>query len=462
MAGHSEKTKRSVLLTSALGSSLAPFMVSALIVALPTIGKEFSTDAVLLGWITSAFFLGAAVFLVPIGGLADIHGVKRVFSMGIAIYGVSALLCLLSPSAMFLIAARFLTGIGAAMIFGTSIALLSLVFPPEERGKAIGFNVMAMTLGFLLGFLAGGFLIFYIGWRAIFLFVIPVTLIVTALIRFRIPGECALARARKPDRGGSILFGIMIFFFIIGCTLLPRVPGIVAIFLGVVFITLFIRWERNCNSPLLDLHLFSRNMVFLRANVVVLMAWAGSFAVSVLGSLYLQDVMGFDSRITGLILLSQVIATIVFVPYGGRLSDRISPGLVASGGLIVLIAGLIPLVFLSRITPISVVIAAYFLYGLGIAFFQPSLAHMVINAVGQDNYGLAGSMAESMRLVGITLSLAITTVIFSLVLGGAAIVPAHISAFLSANRTTMLFFTAISVSGLIICFTLRHAGGTAI
>lgn len=388
-------------------------MVSALVVALPTIGKEFSTDAVLLGWITSAFFLGAAVFLVPIGGLAAIHGVKRVFSMGIAIYGVSALLCLLSPSAMFLIAARFLTGIGAAMIFGTSIALLSLVFPPEERRKAIGFNVMAMTLGFLLGFLAGGFLIFYIGWRAIFLFVIPVTLIVTALIRFRIPGECALARARKPDRGGSILFGIMIFFFIIGCTLLPRVPGIVAIFLGVVFITLFIRWERNCNSPLLDLHLFTRNMVFLRANVPVLMAWAGSFAVSVLGSLYLQDVMGFDSRIAGLILLSQVIATIVFVPYGGRLSDRISPGLVASGGLIVLIAGFIPLVFLSRITPLSVVIAVYFLYGLGIAFFQPSLAHMVINAVGQDNYGLAGSMAEFMRLVGITLSLAITTIIVS-------------------------------------------------
>lgn len=192
------------------------------------------------------------------------------------------------------------------------------------------------------------------------------------------------------------------------------------------------------------------------------MAWAGSFAVSVLGSLYLQDVRGFDSRIAGLILLSQVIATIVFVPYGGRLSDRISPGLVASGGLIVLIAGLIPLIFLSRITPLSVVIAAYFLYGLGIAFFQPSLAHMVINAVGQDNYGLAGSLAESMRLVGITLSLAITTIMFSLVLGGTAIVPAHISAFLSANRTIMLFFTAISGSGLIICLTLRHTGSTAI
>jgi MFS family permease len=462
MAGHSEPTKRIVLLTSALGSSLAPFMVSALVVALPTIGKEFSTDAVLLGWLTSSFFLGAAVFLVPIGGLADIHGVKRVFSIGIAIYGISALLCLLSPSATFLIAARFLTGIGAAMIFGTSIALLSLVFPPEERGKAIGINVMAMTLGFLLGFLAGGFLIFYVGWRGIFLFVIPVTLIVTALIRFRIPGECALARTRKPDRGGSILFGLMIFFFMIGCTLLPRVSGIVAIVFGTVFTALFIRWERNCNSPLLDLHLFSGNTVFLRANVVVLLAWAGSFAVSVLGSLYLQDVRGFDSRGAGVILLSQVIATIIFVPYGGRLSDRINPAIVASGGLIVLIAGLVPLIFISQVTPLPVVIAAYFLFGLGIAFFQPSLAHMLINAVGEDNFGLAGSMAESMRLAGITLSLAIMTIIFSLVLGGAAIVPAHISAFLSANRTIMLVFTAISVSGLIICLTLRHQKSTEV
>jgi predicted MFS family arabinose efflux permease len=254
----------------------------------------------------------------------------------------------------------------------------------------------------------------------------------------------------------------MIFLFIAGCSILPRIFGIVAIISGAVVTVLFIRWERNRDSPLLDLHLFSRNRVFTRANVVILLAWAGSFAVTVLGSLYLQDVKGFDSRITGIILLSQVIATIIFVPYGGRLSDRMSPGTVAAGGLAILIAGLIPLIFLGPSTSLFIVVMAYFLSGLGLAFFQPSLAHLVVNSVGQDNYGLAGSMAESMRLIGITLSLAITITIFSLVLGGAAIAPAHIPAFLSANRMIMLVFTALSVAGLVICLTLRHTRNKAV
>jgi MFS family permease len=168
MAGHSVPTRRIVLFTSALGSSLAPFMVSSLIVALPTIGRDFSADAVWLGWLTTAFFLAAATFLVPLGRFADIYGVKKIFTAGIMIYGFSAFLCALAPSILFLIAARFLTGIGAAMIFGTSIALLSLVFPEEDRGIAIGINVTAMSAGFLLGFLAGGYLTSSVGWRGIF------------------------------------------------------------------------------------------------------------------------------------------------------------------------------------------------------------------------------------------------------------------------------------------------------
>ena len=156
----SDSSRRKVLLAAALGSSLAPFMVSAFIVALPSIGTEFSADSAMLGWVTSTFFLAAAICLVPVGRLADRSGIKKIFTAGIGVYAFSALLVIFSPSVDVLIAARFVTGIGAAMVFGTSIALVSLVFPESERGRAIGINVTAMAVGFLLGFFSGGFLTF--------------------------------------------------------------------------------------------------------------------------------------------------------------------------------------------------------------------------------------------------------------------------------------------------------------
>jgi len=182
----SDTAKRNVLIASALGSSLAPYMVSALIVALPTIGHEFSADAASLGWVTTIFFLAAALFLVPFGRIADVYGVKKVFTTGIFVYFLSVLLCSIAPDIRFLIGARFITGVGAGMIFGTSIALLSLVFSESERGKAIGINVAAMSVGFLLGSFVGGILTFYTTWRMIFVVTIPVEIVVIGIILTRI------------------------------------------------------------------------------------------------------------------------------------------------------------------------------------------------------------------------------------------------------------------------------------
>ncbi len=157
----SASSKSYILIISAGGSFLAPFMVSALIVAIPSIGLEFSMDAVAMSWLATAFFLAASMFLIPFGRAADIFGVKRVFTAGMYTYFFSALLAALAPSQWVLISARFLTGIGAAMIFGTSFALLSLSLSEKERGKALGINIAASWIGFSLGFLLGGLLTYY-------------------------------------------------------------------------------------------------------------------------------------------------------------------------------------------------------------------------------------------------------------------------------------------------------------
>ena len=138
-------SQRAALVAATLASFLTPFMASALNVALPSIGQEYSMDAVLLGWVATSFLLAAAMFLVPFGRIADIHGRKKVFTLGTAVFTAASLLAGLAPSATVLICARALQGIGSAMIFGTGVAILTSVFPGEERGRVLGINVAAAT-----------------------------------------------------------------------------------------------------------------------------------------------------------------------------------------------------------------------------------------------------------------------------------------------------------------------------
>ena len=128
-------SRTTVLLVASLASFLTPFMGSSINVALPSIGREFSMDAVLLGWVATSYLLAAAVFLVPFGRIADIHGRKLVFTYGIIAFSLTSMVLSMVGSEVMLIIFRVLQGVGAAMIFGTGVAMITSVFPPGERGR---------------------------------------------------------------------------------------------------------------------------------------------------------------------------------------------------------------------------------------------------------------------------------------------------------------------------------------
>jgi EmrB/QacA subfamily drug resistance transporter len=458
----SDAGRRNVLTASVLGSSLAPFMVSGLVVALPAIGNEFSADAVSLGWLTNVFFLSAAVFLVPLGKIADMYGVKKVFVTGIGVYLVSSVLCILAPSIQFLIAARFITGIGGGMIFGTSIALLSLAFPESERGKAIGMNVTGMFVGFLLGFFLGGFLTYYVGWRSIFALTVPFELLAIGLILLRIRGECELSRSRELDIPGMVLYSLSILLLMIGFSSLPGVTGGTVIAAGIVCLALFILRELRAKSPTLDLRLFSGNRTFASANLAALLFNTSNFAVIFLLSLYLQDIRNFDSRVSGIILLTLVIFMALLSSYAGRLSDRIPPRIVIGTGVVLSSAGLFILSFLGGDTPIVWIIVALAVMGTGFAFFQSPLIRTLVSSVPKEMYGLASGMVETMRLVGMTISIAITTIIFTFFIGSTHITPAVSREFIGMIHLIFWIFLVISLCALLVTLTLmRHPAGQA-
>lgn len=143
--------KRVVMITTMLGSFLTPFMGSSVVVALPSIGKEFALNAGLINWIATSFILTTAVFVVPCGKFADIYGRKKILFYGLSIFTLSAIFCGVSTNAFMLISFRTLQGIGGAMISATVIAIITSVYSPGERGKAIGINVAATyAVSFLL------------------------------------------------------------------------------------------------------------------------------------------------------------------------------------------------------------------------------------------------------------------------------------------------------------------------
>ena len=362
-----------------------PSWYPRLVVALPTIGNEFSADAVSLGWLTNVFFLSAAVFLVPLGRIADMYGVKKVFVTGIGVYLVSSVLCIFSPDIRFLTAARFVTGIGGGMIFGTSIALLSLAFPESERGRAIGMNVTGMFVGFLLGFFLGGLLTFYVGWRSIFLLTIPFELLAIGLIFLRIRGECEISRSRGLDIPGMILYSLSILLLMIGFSSLPGLTGGAVIGGGIVCLGLFIARELRAKSPILNLKLFTGNQTFARANLAALLFNTSNFAVIFLLSLYLQDIRSFDARVSGIILLTLVIFMALLSTYAGRLSDRIAPRIVTGTGVVLSTAGLFILSFIGDDTPILMVVFALAVMGTGFAFFQSPLLRTLVSLRSQGH-----------------------------------------------------------------------------
>jgi MFS family permease len=451
----SDSSRRKVLLAAAMGSSLAPFMVSAFIVALPSIGVEFSAGSVTLGWVTSAFFLAAAVFLVPIGRLADRSGIKKIFTAGIGVYAFSALLVIFSPSAVALIAARFVTGIGAAMIFGTSIALVSLVFPPSERGKAIGINVMAMAIGFLLGFFSGGFLTFYLGWRSIVAVLIPLEIFIIWLILSRLRGECEISRQREIDPVGMVLYGAAMFCMMAGFALLPALSGVALLVLGLACGTAFIWQERRIPTPLLNLRQLGSNRLFVLANLTALLYNTANFAIIFLMSLYLQSVRGIDARVSGLILLIPIIFMAGGSAYAGRLADRTEPRIVIGAGVTATTFSLFILTSLEQDTPMPIVLAALILMGSSIAFFQSPLVRTLVSSVPREIYALASGTVETMRLAGMTVSISIAVIIFTLTGTGVPAAGTTTAADLGGLHTIFRVLLVISLGALAATWALR-------
>jgi MFS family permease len=328
--------KRTALFIAILAGFLTPFDLSAVVVALPSIGAEFSMDAIALSWISTAYLLAAGVFLVPFGRIADIRGRKKVFVVGLSLFLISSMLMIFSISPLMVILLRILQGSGAAMIFGTSVAILTEVTPLAERGKALGIYTTAVYCGLSLGPFIGGFLTTHFGWRSIFLVNLPIGLIAVGLIALYLKGEWADSKGEPFDLGGSIQYGLTLICVMYGFSLLPDREGFILLIAGSVMLGVFILRELRVKYPLLNMNLFRNNRIFTFSSLAALINYAATFSITFFLSLYLQYIRGFPASYAGTILVIQPVVMAIFSSWAGRLSDRIEPAKIASAGMAIL------------------------------------------------------------------------------------------------------------------------------
>lgn len=446
--------KRSVLLVATVAAFLAPFMGSSVNVALPTIGRQFGLDAanagdtIILTWVTTAYLLVVAMSLVPLGRMADIYGRRRLFLYGVSVYGFSTILSAASTSIRMLIACRAVEGLGGAMIFGSSTAILISVFPPAERGKVLGINVAAVYVGLSAGPFLGGLLTQHLGWRSIFLATMPLAVLILLLALWKLRGEWAEARCERFDYAGAAIYGAALVSLMYGISRLMEGPGPYLALAGVGGLAAFIWWEARAKSPVLDLALFRHNPVFAFSSLAAFLNYSATYAVTFLVSLYLQYVKALTPQQAGLVLVAQPVVQASLSPLTGRLSDRVEPRIVASAGMGLTAAGVLLLTSLSEGTPLAFIVASLVFLGLGFALFSSPNTNAAMSAVERKRYSVASGILGTMRSTGQMFSMGLVMLVFAIHMGTTKAAGADYGLLVGSIRIAFGIFAVLCTFGI--------------
>jgi EmrB/QacA subfamily drug resistance transporter len=440
--------RRTALAVSCASSFMTPYLASAVNIALPSIGQEFQLNAVSLGWVTTAFLVAAAAFLLPFGKLGDMTGRKRIFLIGISLYTLFSGLAAFAPSGGILIAIVGLIGISAAMIFGTGVAILTSVYPPTERGRVLGINVAFTYAGLSLGPLFGGFLTHQFGWRSVYLMNVPFGLFAAALVVFKLKGEWLGEKGHHFDALGALLSILTLGLLIYGLSVLPAPTGFALVGGSVVGFAFFLLREQRASDPLLSLSLFRGNRAFGMSNLAALINYSATFALTFFLSLYLQYIKGLTPETAGLLLIAQPVLMVLFSPIAGRLSDRYEPRLLASVGMGIMTVMLGLLATIGEATPLVLIAVELVVVGIGYAFFSSPNTNAVMGSVDRRFYGVASATLGTMRLVGQMLSMGIAMLVLSIRVGRIAITPSVYPLFLQSLHICFAIFAALCFAGV--------------
>ena len=445
---HNLASAKVVLIVVSLVQFTVPFLMSAVAIALPAIGRDLGASAVQLSLVQTAQILGVGLLLLPMGRFADINGRRRVFIGGSSLICVATMVIGMVSSIELFILMRFIQGIGAAMIFSTSLAILTSIYPAQRRGRAIGIVAAMVYLGMAAGPSLSGIIVSHLGWRWVFVLLSIVMLATLILSVLRLTGEWRSAEGEPFDWGGAMIYMGALFLIICGAVGITRnLTMKIAAAAGLVGMVLFFMHQRRTRYPIIDTKLLTGNLAFTFANLATFINYSAMFSFMFLFSLYLQYVKGYSAQQAGMLLIVQPLVQAGLAPLVGRLADSYSPSRLATLGMIFCTVGLFIASRIEADSSLALIITVTVVLGVSLGIFATPNMTSIMSLVEPRQLGTASSMIATMRTTGVLASTAIIALIFYSYLGDQPVTGANVDRFLHSQQTSFHVFTVMSLVG---------------
>ena len=433
-----------VIFVSFITSFFAVFLSSGIVLGVPAIANEFGMNNVVQNWIPTIALLVVAVFTLPAGQISGKYGIKKSLIVGVGIFLIASIGGALSFSTETFLLFRVIQGIGMAFLNVSAMAMVVQAINPKNRGKALGFTVTGIYLAGSLSPVFCGFLVYNLGWRSMFYFVIPFLALCIILMLVKIPGEWKTYENNKIDSVGYIIYGIGIVLFIYGFTNLMNTAGIISTIAGICLLVIFGYYELNTDSPAFNMNLF-KNMKFTSSNIAALCSYLAIAAITTLLNYHFQYVRGWNAQISGLLLIITPLIMAIIAPNAGKLSDRIHPQKLAALGMTIATMTLVIMLFLDASTPLYLIVIAMILQGIGMGLFTTPNTNAIMSSVPPNETPNASAAQSAMRTIGQTMSLGLLTLVFAWFMGSLKFSSQYADLIIKSSQLISLICTVICI-----------------
>lgn len=391
-----------------------------IVIALPSIASELHTSLITLVWIAIGYWVVTASVLLTFGRLADMFGRVKLYNIGFALFTIGSTLCCVSQTGEQLIVFRVVQALGAAFLFSNSSAILTDVFPENERGRALGLNQISIVVGSVIGLTLGGFLTSYLGWRSIFWINIPIGLFATVWSYAKLR-ELGTIRKEKIDWFGNATLSGGMVLLLVGITfgsfqIIDAITSILVILGGAALLALFYLVEKKVSQPMFDLSLFKIKL-FASSNMAIFLNALARGAFTLVMVFYLQGPsMRLDPLNAGIYLIPVSLALAIFAPVSGWLYDKLKLQIFTPIGLIVSAVGFLMLAGIGETTSFYESIMPLVLVGAGMGIFASPNRATIMSSVPSHRRGVAAGISTTLVMTGSAFSIGLVFLVFTQVM----------------------------------------------
>ncbi|HEU0304052.1 MAG TPA: MFS transporter [Gaiellaceae bacterium] len=423
-------------------------------VALPAIQESLDADQSELEWVVVSYALTFATFMLTGGKLADYFGRRRLFIVGLAIFTLASLACGLAPNADFLIAARTVQGLGAAIMNPATLGIITATFPPRQRGMAIGIWAGVSAMALAIGPLIGGLITDHIDWSWIFFVNVPVGVLGIVVARWAIDESRDTSHEQRLDFPGLVTSAVGLFALTYGLIeansygwTSPRILALFAV--AGLSLMAFVLLERHQRVPMLDLTLF-RSSTFTGANLAMLLVALAMFGIFFFNSLFLQNILRYSATETGAIFLPMTVLIILIAPVAGRVSDQVGSRWLIGAGMTLVSLSLLLFAQLEADSTFWDVLPGLLVGGLGMALSMTPTTAAAMGSVPVDKAGVGSAVLNSSRQVGGSLGIAVMGALVASQIDATAPPRVRVEQFIDGYHLGLYVAAAIAMLGAVV------------